>query len=158
MYIISNRKKFYVLILIYSILSILYAIYVENYLGFKPCKLCLFQRIPLVMTLIISIIGIYFNKNSYILILLLTVFIISALISGYHFGIENNFFNEILGCTSNNLNEINKSEILKSLNIIPNDCKDVNFRVFGQSLSSLNFLSSFIVCILCLIILVYEKK
>ena len=158
MYIISIRKKFYVLILIYSILSILYAIYVENYLGFKPCKLCLFQRIPLVMTLIISIIGIYFNKNSYILILLLTVFIISALISGYHFGIENNFFNEILGCTSNNLNEINKSEILKSLNIIPNDCKDVNFRVFGQSLSSLNFLSSFIVCILCLIILVYEKK
>ena len=158
MYIISNRKKFYVLILIYSISSILYAIYVENYLGFKPCKLCLFQRIPLVMTLIISIIGIYFNKNSYILILLLTVFIISALISGYHFGIENNFFNEILGCTSNNLNEINKSEILKSLNIIPNDCKDVNFRVFGQSLSSLNFLSSFIISILCLIILVYEKK
>ena len=158
MYIISIRKKFYVLILIYSILSILYAIYVENYLGFKPCKLCLFQRIPLVMTLIISIIGIYFNKNNYILILLLTVFIISALISGYHFGIENNFFNEILGCTSNNLNEINKSEILKSLNIIPNDCKDVNFRVFGQSLSSLNFLSSFIISILCLIILVYEKK
>ena len=158
MYIISNRKKFYVLILIYSILSILYAIYVENYLGFKPCKLCLFQRIPLVMTLIISIIGIYFNKNNYILILLLTVFIISALISGYHFGIENNFFNEILGCTSNNLNEINKSEILKSLNIIPNDCKDVNFRLFGQSLSSLNFLSSFIISILCLIILVYEKK
>tara|TARA_B100000214_G_scaffold365578_1_gene333497 strand:- start:47 stop:523 length:477 start_codon:yes stop_codon:yes gene_type:complete len=158
MYFLLNRKKFYFLILIYSIISILYAIYVEYYLGFEPCKLCLFQRVPFVMAMIISIIGITFNKNSYILILLLTVFIISSLFSGYHFGIENNFFNEILGCTSNNLDEINKIEILKSLNTMPNDCKDVNYRVFGQSLSSLNFLSSFIISILCLIILIYEKK
>ena len=158
MNIFLNKKKFYLFILFYSLLAIFFALYVEHVLGYKPCKLCLYQRIPYIVAIFISFVGYNYFKNNKILILIVVIFSISVLISGYHYGIENNIFEEFSGCTANTLEIIDKSELLKSLNDNVSSCKDVNFKLFGISLAGINFLLSLLIVIYSLKILVYEKN
>ena len=155
MNIFLNKKKFYLFILFYSLLAIFFALYVEHVLGYKPCKLCLYQRIPYIVAIFISFVGYNYFKNDKLLILIIIIFSTSILISGYHYGIENNIFQEFSGCANNSLEFIDKSEILKSLNNNMTSCKDVNFKLFGISLAGINFLLSLLIVIYSLKILVY---
>ena len=158
MNIFLNKKKFYLFILFYSLLAIFFALYVEHVLGYKPCKLCLYQRIPYIVAIFISFVGYNYFNNYKILILIVVIFSISVLISGYHYGIENNIFEEFSGCTASTLEIIDKSELLKSLNDNVSSCKDVNFKLFGISLAGINFLLSLLIVIYSLKILVCEKN
>ena len=158
MSIFLNKKNFYIFILIVSLSAILFALYVEHILQYKACKLCLYQRIPYLLAIFISFFGYNYSKNNKILILIIIIFSISFFISGYHYGIENNIFDEFSGCSNNSLNITNKVELLESLNnTIPN-CKDVNFKLFGISLAGINFLLSLLIVIYSLKTLFYEKK
>ena len=158
MNIFLNKKNFYLFILFYSLLAIFFALYVEHILQYKPCKLCIYQRIPYVVAIFISFVGYNFFKNEKILILIILIFTISLLVSGYHYGIENNIFDEFSGCVNNSLNITNKAELLKSLNNNIPSCKDVNFKLFGISLAGINFLLSLLIVIYSLRTLFYEKK
>tara|TARA_B100000401_G_scaffold377059_1_gene277515 strand:+ start:44 stop:520 length:477 start_codon:yes stop_codon:yes gene_type:complete len=153
-----NKKNYYLFILFYSLLAIFFALYIEYILGYKPCKLCLYQRIPYIIAIFISFIGYNYFKNLKILILIIIIFSISVLVSGYHYGIENNIFVEFSGCTTSSLEIINKAELLKSLNNNVLSCKDVNFKLFGISLAGINFLFSLLIVIYSLRTLFYEKN
>ena len=118
MNIFLNKKNFYLLILFYSLFAVLFALYVEYILGYKPCKLCVYQRIPYLAAIFISFIGYNYFKNVRILILIIMIFSISSLISGYHYGIEKNIFEEFSGCVSSSIGIVDKFELLKSLNSI----------------------------------------
>ena len=158
MSILLNKKNFYLLILFYSLLAISFALYVEHILGYKACKLCLYQRVPYIIAIFISFIGYNYFKNNKILILIVVIFLISALVSGYHYGIENNIFEEFSGCATNSLEIVNKTELLKSLNENVISCKDVNFKLFGISLAGINLLFSLLIIIYSLKTLFYEKN
>tara|TARA_B100001250_G_C19305683_1_gene573951 strand:+ start:107 stop:583 length:477 start_codon:yes stop_codon:yes gene_type:complete len=158
MSIFLNKKNFYIFILLYSLFAILFALYVEYVLGYKACKLCLYQRIPYIVAIFISFIGYNYFKNNKILILIILIFSISFFISGYHYGIENNIFEEFSGCTSKSLETIDKSEILKSLNDNIISCKDVNFKLFGISLAGINLLLSLLIIVYSIRTLLYEKN
>ena len=158
MNIFLNKKNFYLFILFYSLLAIFFALYVEYVLGYKACKLCLYQRIPYVIAIFISFVGYNFYKNNKILILIIAIFSISFFITGYHYGIENNIFDEFSGCTNESLETIDKSEILKSLNSNIVSCKDVNFKLFGISLAGINLLLSLLIVAYSIRTLVYEKN
>ena len=156
MNLILKRKNIYLIIFIYSIVAILSALYIENILGYLPCKLCIYQRVPFIFAIFICFLGYNYFKSNRILVALIVLFTLSMALSGYHFGIENSYFNEFGGCTSSNLEIIDKNKILEELNM-PQNCKDVNFRVFGISLSGLNFLSSLLIILISLRALIYEK-
>ena len=158
MNIFLNKKNFYLFILFYSLLAIFFALYVEYILQYKPCKLCLYQRVPYIVAIFISFVGYNYIKNDKILILVIMIFSISVLISGYHYGIENDIFEEFSGCTTGALGIIDKSELLKSLNDNVSSCKDVNFKLFGISLAGINLLLSLLIVVYSLRTLVYEKN
>ena len=158
MNIFINRKDFYLFILFYSLLAIFFALYIEYFLGYKPCKLCLYQRLPYIAAIFISFIGYNFFKVNKVLILIIIIFLVSVLISGYHYGIENSIFEEFSGCSSNSLEIIDKTELLKSLNENVVSCKDVNFKLLGISLAGINLLFSLLIVIYSLRILLYEKN
>ncbi len=158
MYLILSRRKIYFLIFLLSLAAIVSAIYIEFILGYKPCILCIYQRIPYVAAIFLCIVGINYSKKDNIFILLITIFTLSTIISGYHFGIENNIFKEFLGCTNVNTETIDKIELLKTLENMPSNCKDVNFTIFGVSLSGYNFLSSLLIVVYCIRTLAYEKN
>ena len=159
MKIFVKRKNFYLIILAISILAILFALYVEYVLQYKACKLCLYQRVPYLAAIFISFIGYNYNKNNKILLLIVLIFTLNFLISGYHYGIENNIFVEFSGCSAESLDIIDKTKLLKTLNDnIPSSCKDVNFKLFGISLATINSLLSLLIVIYSIRTLIYEKN
>ncbi len=151
-------KKFYIIIFVTSLLSLLIALYIEFFLGYPPCKLCIYQRIPYLISIFITFLGISYSKNLIWLYALLITFFSSLLISGYHFGIEQEIFSEFSGCTGNSLNITDKNELLKLLNSEINSCKKVDFKIFGLSLASINLLLSLLIFVLILRVLKNEKN
>ena len=151
-----KRKNIYLLIFIYSIIAILSAIYIERVLGYLPCKLCIYQRIPFLLAIFICFLGYNYNKSDKILIALVVVFTFSTALAGYHFGIENSIFEEYAGCVNTNMDITNKGKIMESLGMVKN-CKEVEFRILGISLSGLNFLTSLLIVLFSLRALIYEK-
>lgn len=154
---IFERKNIYLIIFFYSIFAILYAVYIENVLGYLPCKLCLYQRIPFILSIFLCLIGYNYFKSDQILVYLILLFSINFMLAGYHFGIENGIFMEFGGCRSNNLGITNKEELLNSLNINVS-CKDAIFKIFDLSLSGWNFITSLLIVIICLRVLFYGKN
>ncbi len=155
---IFEIKKFYITVFIICLFSLLIALYIEFYLGYSPCKLCIYQRIPYLMAIFITFLGISYSKNLIWLYILLIIFFSSFLLSGYHVGIEQEIFSEFSGCTGNSINITDKNELLKLLNSEVNTCKNVDFRIFGLSLATINFLLSFIIFILILTVIKNEKN
>ena len=158
----GNLKiEFYLkLIFLISLISIISAYFIEYVLGHQPCNLCLIQRIPFILSIILIIFNYIFQKNEkFIVLLLILTFIFSFFISFYHFGIEQGFFKETAVCGVKSFSEtISKDELLKQLNEKTISCKDVTFRIFGLSLTTINIgLSLFLTILLTKIFLNYEK-
>ena len=156
------KTEFYLkLIFIISFVAIISAYFIEYALGHQPCNLCLIERIPYGLSLFLIIINFILKKNDKFIIILLTlIFIFSFLISIYHFGIEQGFFQESTVCgLSNTTNIISKDELLKILNEKPVSCRDVTFRIFGLSLTTINIgISLLIIILLIKIYKTYEKN
>ena len=149
------------LIFLISLVSIISAYFIEHILGHQPCNLCLIERIPYGLSLILIILNYFFKKNQkFVILLLIIIFTFSLIISLYHFGIEQGFFEESAVCGLKNSAEIiSKDELLKQLQEKNISCKDVTFRIFGLSLTSINILISFILTILLTKIFIsYEKN
>ena len=147
-------------IFIISLISIISAYFIEYILGYQPCNLCLIERIPYGLSLILIFLNfISKKKEKFLIILLILLFIFSFLISIYHFGIEQGFFQESSVCGLRNATEIlSKEELLKQLNERTISCKDVTFRIFGLSLTSINiFISLIIIIVLTRAYISYEK-
>ena len=148
-------------ILVFSILSLSIAYFIQYVLGHEPCNLCIIERIPYIAGIVlISLIFILNKYQKIISSLILIFFIFGAVVSFYHFGIEQGFINESLVCNlSVGDNFINPEELLKSLKEKPISCKDVTFRLFGLSLATINIFISLIVSVITLkLFLDYEKN
>ena len=154
----QNIKKFYIIIFSLSFFSLIAALYVEYILGFKPCILCIYQRIPYAIAILISLIAFLIGNRNILLIILGLTFLAGILLSGYHVSIEKGIIEPLFSCTGENIEALEKDEILKSLNNIQPDCKDVDFSIFGVSLATLNFIISFVLTIVIVYIFKYAKK
>ena len=155
---ILTIKKFYLLIFLISTISLLGAVFIENVLEQSPCRLCLYQRIPYLISIFICFFGFNYYKNFLWMYLLLILFIISAILSGYHVGIENSIFEEFSGCTSENINITNKLDLLNSLKKTMPSCKNIDFKLFGLSLATINLIISLIISAISITLIKYEKN
>ena len=126
--------------------SLISAYIIEYALGHEPCRLCVYQRFPYIVSILLVLSILLIKKNVKIHLLLLSlVSLLGAVLAFYHFGIEQGFFSESIVCESQNLQEgLTKQDILKQLKQNTISCKDVNFTLFGLSLASINIIVSFI--------------
>ena len=153
-------ENFIKIIFLVSFVSIISAYFIEYVLGHQPCNLCLIERIPYGMAVVLILLNHFFIKNErFIILLLILVFAFSLIISFYHFGIEQGIIEESAVCGLKDAsNIISKEELLRQLQVKNISCKDVTFRIFGFSLTSLNVLTSLILVIfLSKIFRNYEK-
>ena len=149
------------LILIFSIFALAAAYFVQHILGHKPCNLCLIERLPYISAIIIITLGLILKKfEKVIIILLILVFVAATIISFYHFGIEQGFFKESLVCNlDNNINNLSKEDLIKELQQQIISCKDVDFRIFGLSLATINTIISLVLSVITIkLFLNYEKN
>ena len=153
-----NIKNFYFLLALLSIFTLISAVYIQYALEIKPCRLCIYQRLPYILSIFLCFFG-YINSKNLIWINLLTAtFLASIILAGYHWGIENDIFPEFSGCTANNLNILDKEELLNLLSQSLPNCKDVGFRIFGLSLATINFFISLLIVIISLVVIKNEKN
>ena len=126
--------------------SLITAFIIQYVLGHQPCKLCIYERIPYILSIFFIIELIFFKKNEKTTLLLLSlIFIISGILAFYHFGIEQGFFTESFVCESASFSEtLTKDQLLEQLKQNPISCKDVSFRVLGLSLASINVIFSLV--------------
>ena len=156
-----EKKNFFIITFLVSLFVLISAYFIEYVLGHQPCNLCLIERIPYMGALIIIIINYKFNHlEKYLILLLVFVFLAGTLISLYHLGIEQGFIKESFVCDLKNSSKIlTKEEILLQLKEKMVSCKDVTFKIFGFSLTTLNIIISLLITIFfSKIYLGYEKN
>ena len=141
--------------------SLIAAFVIEYGLGHEPCKLCIYQRIPYIVSIFFIIELIFFKKNEKTTLLLLSlIFIISAILAFYHLGIEQGFFTESFVCESGSFSEtLTKDQLLEQLKQSSISCKDVSFTILGLSLASINVIFSLVLSVIFIrLFLNYEKN
>ena len=144
-----------------SIFALSSAYFIEYILDYKPCNLCLFERLPYFLAIIIILLNLSLNRfEKFIFISLGLIFASATILSLYHVGIEQGFFKESLVCVSNNeMNILNKKDLLNEFQKTTVSCKDVEFTLFGLSLTTINVIISLILSVITFkLFLNYEKN
>ena len=147
----KEKTNLYLKFIFFIILSTIFFAYMIEYgLGHKPCNLCLYQRIPYIVSIFLIIEIIVIKKYIKITLALLSfIFFLSACLAFYHFGIEQGFFNESLVCESKKLSgTVSSEQLLEELKNNTVSCKNVNFQVFGLSLATINIIFSIILSVI----------
>jgi len=147
---VKNSKNLLIkFIFLVSIIALVSAFFIEYILGHQPCNLCILERIPYFLAIILVLLDYKFIQFEKFFILLLTIiFLASTALSLYHLGIEQGFIQESLVCDlKSGSNLLSKEEILKQLQEKSISCKDVTFKIFGLSLTSYNILISLLITI-----------
>ena len=145
-----SKKNLFTVIFLISFIALVSAYFIEYILGHQPCNLCLYERIPYFLAILIVLVNYKYNKlEKYLVLLLAIIFLIATILSLYHLGIEQGFIQESLLCDlEKGANILDKDEILKQLQQKNISCKDVTFQIFGLSLTSYNIIISILLTII----------
>ena len=157
----QKNNIFLIVILAIISLTIISALIIQYWLGHEPCKLCLYERIPYFLSMLLIVKILFIKKYEKITLLILSlVFISSAALAFYHFGIEQGFFSESLTCVTGDLSKaLSKEELLEQLKQNSISCKDVSFRILGLSLAAINTIFSLILSVIFIMLFLnYEKN
>ena len=159
---IKKTNNIFLFSILFIISSSLVAVFIIEYgLGYEPCKLCIYERIPYILSVFLILELIFLKKNEKITLLLISlIFAISAILAFYHFGIEQGLFTESFVCESKNSSEnLSKEQLLEQLKQSTVSCKDVSFKVLGFSLASINTIFSTVMSVIFLRLFKnYEKN
>ena len=156
-----SKKNLFTGIFLISFIALISAYFIEYVLGHQPCNLCVYERIPYFLAILIVLINYKYNKlEKYLILSLAIIFLIATILSLYHLGIEQGFIEESLLCDlEKGANIVDKDEILKQLQQKSISCKDVTFKIFGLSLTNYNIIISLLLTIgLTKIYFGYEKN
>ena len=142
-----SKKNLFIAIFLISLIALIFAFFIEYVLGHQPCSLCIYERIPFFLSILIILINYKYDKlEKYFILLLTIIFFIATILSIYHLGIEQGIIQESLLCDlKKGANIVDKDEILRQLQQKNISCKDVTFKIFGLSLTSYNIIVSLLI-------------
>ena len=122
------------------------AFFFEYVRGLQPCQLCLWQRIPYYFVLAITFISLFlFSEKIYYWVLVLcgVAFFASALLGGYHVGIEFGLWQGFTQCSGGAPLALTPQELIAQLQTAePLDCAQPQWQLFGLSLAGYNMILS----------------
>ena len=109
-----SKKNLFTGIFLISFIALISAYFIEYVLGHQPCNLCVYERIPYFLAILIVLINYKYNKlEKYLILSLAIIFLIATILSLYHLGIEQGFIQESLLCDlEKGANIVDKDEIL----------------------------------------------
>ena len=157
----QSNNIFLIVLLAIIFLMIISALIIQYWLGHEPCKLCLYERIPYFLSILLLFQTLFFKKyQKNTLLILAIVFAGSAILAFYHLGIEESLFNEPLACSTENFSDtLSKQELLDQLKKSSISCKDVSFRILGLSLAAINSIFSLALSVIFIKLFInYEKN
>ncbi|GDX36923.1 disulfide bond formation protein B [Candidatus Pelagibacterales bacterium] len=147
---INKIHKYFIYIFVINLFVVSSALFIEYILKVKPCALCIYQRYPYYLILLLS--ALFFLKNNWkysLMILMTLTSIVGFFLAGYHVGIEYGVIDELSSCKTEISKNISKDILLKELQSkLAPSCKQVDFKLFGMSLALINMIMSLIFAIL----------
>lgn len=128
--------------------SMLTAALVGQYgFGLYPCDLCIYQRIPYTIIVVIGVFGWFCVKNrrwQYIMAIVCAfLFLIDAGIAGYHAGVESGIFKGPTACSSNGDVMQTLEQIRASIRNAPLvTCSQAMVHILGLSMAAWNMIAA----------------
>lgn len=145
------------LLLMLAAFAILATVFVMEYgFGLAPCPMCIWQRWPFAVLVIVGFIGACTWPRAMLTLALLTM-LVSIGLGGYHVGVEQGWIPLPAGCAAGG--EATSVEELKTmLKAAPPSCDQVGFSVLGLSLAAWNVVGSVLLALFTLIVLLSSRR
>lgn len=140
-----NATRLYPALLILVGVSALATAYTAQF-GFdlEPCILCLYQRVPYALSIVLGLIGL--SRPTWLVgvfTLAVIIFAANASLAFYHVGVEQHWWVSAVGCGGKLVTQVSTQDLLASLNTKPaKSCDAVDWTVFGISIAGWNVVSS----------------
>tara|TARA_B100000035_G_C20949658_1_gene531385 strand:+ start:203 stop:691 length:489 start_codon:yes stop_codon:yes gene_type:complete len=148
--ILNYLNKFYFLILlIFSSLIISGAYILEYFYNFPPCKLCIYQRIPYFLIIIVCFFSFFAKYKSIHFYIAFFLLFSSFLIASFHSLVERGLVEFNSGCSSSANSFENIDDLRNHLDSVPiTKCDEILFSIMGFSLANINAIISFFLVLL----------
>ena len=145
------------------------ALFSEVALGLEPCPLCIYQRIPFFVAMLLGLIGLFMRRNPIavngLLALLGITFLVNSAIAFYHTGVEQKWWESgVEGCSVPNfaaMQEQGPQSILENIMSAPTgNCAEIPWQdpLFGLSMANLNVLLCLGIFAACFASLIVRSK
>lgn len=148
-----------------SVLALGFALISQYGFGLKPCTLCLFQRIPYGLNILIGFFGFYALRDkpclaAFAVALAGVVFLAGAGIAFYHVGVEQHWWVSLLeGCKVDFKTVMDSRDFLAQIMATPAvRCDAVAWSLFGISMAGYNAALSLMLSDICLVATVLGLK
>ncbi|HJO97373.1 MAG: disulfide bond formation protein B [Rhodospirillales bacterium] len=136
-------------ILLASSAVLISALAAQHLFGLEPCALCIYQRVPYVITAMVATVGVGLGgegrAGGVVVGLCAVVFLTSAWLALYHVGVEQHWWSSIAACgTSGAPGDMTLEQLRTGLAAgkPPKPCDQVDWTLFGVSLAGFNALVS----------------
>jgi disulfide bond formation protein DsbB len=154
---VGSVRGFAAFVLVTSVSVLGTALLSQYWGGLAPCELCLLQRWPWRVAIVISLVALLIGSRPalpWVALVLALVFAASGVFAFYHVGVEQHWFAGPAACTASNpgnpkgamtLEEM-KRQILGTAAVL---CDTVQWSLFGVSLAGWNLLASLAMTVIC---------
>ena len=112
----------------------------EYLAGLEPCRMCIWQRWPFAIMIVLGLAGAYW-RPWLALGLMVPLMLVSAGLGGYHVGVEQGWIPLPAGCAAGN-QATSIDELKALLASAPPTCDQVGFTMLGLSLAGWNVVLS----------------
>lgn len=142
-----------------SLLSLAAAITAQFGFGLKPCQLCLYQRIPFSINVILGLLGavLIAHTRSFIALSGLSFFANSG-IALYHSGVERKWWAGLEGCSTPDMSGSIEDLMARIQSTDVTRCDEIPWEMFGLSMANYNVLMCLGLGIACFAYLCLKPK
>ena len=124
-----------------GLLSVAFAF--EYFGGLTPCKLCIWQRVPHGLIILVTLLGLVLSRTGHVLLIIALLALTNAGISFYHVGVEQALWAGPTSCSGTLNNNLSSGALLDQLLATPvARCDDVAWSFLGVSMAGWNLLFS----------------
>ena len=139
----SFRQNYFVICFALSLTTIISVYVIEFFFKIPPCELCVYQRIPYFVILILSVFVLKFKKLKFKFPLIFLCLFSTSMISLFHSLVERGIVQYQSSCTSSSKDFENIDQLRSFLEDAPLvKCDEITFSMFGFSFANINFLLS----------------
>ena len=127
--------------------------------GLMPCSLCLWQRWPHIIIVLLAVAALFVRMPHLVLTAIATTAATSVILAAYHAGVEWQLWSGPSGCTASLTNSGDLTSLTDRLLATPVvSCDEVAWSFLGLSMAGWNSVFSLDICLVALICLLKGKK
>ena len=126
-----------------SVFALAFALLSQYGFGFKPCVLCLWQRVPYLLVIIVAALGLGVGRlrlwRGALLLLCALLLLGDAGIAAFHIGVEQHWWSGTSGCTIQTKAATDASGLRSALLASPvAQCGEISWTFIGLSMATWN--------------------